>query len=148
MMKDKNNKGWIKLHRSILEWEWWDDRNTRDIFIYCLLSAQHEGTKWKGITIGRGQLVVSLRQIAAKCKLSLREVRTAINHLISTHELTQQATHEYTLLTVCNYDYYQDDNTADDTIDDTADDTRPTHDRHTTDTHNKNDKNERNNINI
>ena len=37
--------GWIKLHRNILQWEWWDDRNTRDLFLVALLLANHKEKK-------------------------------------------------------------------------------------------------------
>ena len=146
-----NNNGWIKLHRSILDWEWWDDRNTRDLFIYCLIAANHDTIHWHGLTVDRGSFVTSLRNLSQKSGLSLRETRTAIQHLISTHELTQQATQEYTIITIYNYERYQDIDDSTDTPSDTPSDTRPTHDRHTTDTrptHNKNDKNDKNNINI
>jgi hypothetical protein len=135
------NTGWIKLYRSILDWEWWSDRNTRDLFVYCLIRANHESVNWRGHAIAPGQFVTTIRSLAIECGLTVRETRTALSHLISTHELTQETTHDYSILTVCNYDKYQGVISDSDTPNDTPADTQETHDRHTTDTHNKNDKN-------
>ncbi len=135
---NNNNNGWIKIHRSIIEWEWWSDRNTRDLFLYCLLAANHTDTKWRGITVNRGQLITTLSALAEKCGLSIRQTRTALSNLQATHETTQQTTHKYTIITICNYDKYQgdkdDSDTANDTANDTASDTQATHERHTDNT--------------
>lgn len=147
-MNKDNNTGWVKLYRSLLDWEWWSDRNTRDLFIYCIMSANHETTKWRGRTIERGQFITSVRKLADGSGLTERETRTALQHLISTHELTQETTHDFSIITIYNYEKYQGVENESDTPNDTYTDTPATHDRHTTDTHNNNDNNveEDNNI--
>ena len=40
--------GWIKLHRSLLDWEWWHDLPTRTVFLTMLLMANREDKKWQG----------------------------------------------------------------------------------------------------
>ena len=50
-------EGWIKLHRKILDWEWYDDINTKVLFLHLLLTANHEEQKWRGKIIERGQLI-------------------------------------------------------------------------------------------
>ena len=102
------NGGFIKLHRSILDWEWYGDRNTRDLFIHLLLKANHEPTKWKGITVERGQTVTGRLVLSKELGISERSVRTALNHLKSTNELTIKATNKYSLVTIVNYAKYQD----------------------------------------
>lgn len=101
------DNGWIKIHRSILSWEWWDDRNTRDLFIYCLLMANHEDRKWHGKTIGRGSFVTSLQNLAVGSGLTVQNVRTSLERLKSTHELTSQSTSGFTTITICKYEQYQ-----------------------------------------
>ena len=102
---------WIKLNRSILEWEWYDDINTKVLFIHLLLTVNYEPKKWHGITIDRGQRVVSLAELAEETGLSIQNIRTAINHLKSTGELTRTLTRTLTgqvpLVTVENYDKFQ-----------------------------------------
>lgn len=101
-------KGYIMLYRSLLDWQWYDDINTKVLFIHLLLTVNYEPQEWHGLTIERGQRVSSYANIAKETGLSVQSVRTAINHLISTGELTHKATSKYGLFTVVNYDKFQD----------------------------------------
>ena len=42
--------GYIKLYRSLLSWEWYDDINTKTVFLHLLLTVSIEESKWHGIT--------------------------------------------------------------------------------------------------
>ena len=53
--------GFIKIHRSLLEWEWWDDINTFRLFITILLLANWKDKRWHGKLIRRGSLWTSIR---------------------------------------------------------------------------------------
>ena len=101
------NNGWIKLHRSIEEWEWWEDHNTTRLFTYCLLKANHADNKWRGIVIPRGSFVTGRTDLATKTGLTEQQIRTAISKLKSTGEITTQTTNKGTTISVCNYDTYQ-----------------------------------------
>lgn len=134
--------GWIKLHRSMLDWEWYSDVNVYRIFTHLILRANHKDNNWRGISIKRGQLLTSLNTLESETGLSKSKIRTAIKKLISTQEIAQQSHSQHTVFTVVNYDSYQGD--------DTEDGTRVTHESHTSDTRiasNKNDKNVKNDNN-
>lgn len=113
--------GWVKLYRSIQDWEWWTDLNTRVFFQYCLVKANHRPSQWRGRTIEVGQFVATIRSMATKEEsgLTVSQLRTALKHLLSTHELTQETTHGYTILTISNFEKYQAVDTASYTQDDT-----------------------------
>jgi hypothetical protein len=106
-MKDNNQQGWIKLHRSILDWEWYDEINTFKVFLHCLLRANHKEKKWRGQTIKAGSFITSYANLSVECKLSTQQVRTALNKLRDTKELAIKTTNKYTMITVCKYDSYQ-----------------------------------------
>ncbi|MBQ6501212.1 MAG: hypothetical protein IJI87_07560 [Mogibacterium sp.] len=99
--------GYIKLHRSMLKWEWLDDPITCQVWIYCLLRANYEAQRWHGEIIQPGQFVTSLSHMAKELGISVQNVRTAILHLKSTHELTSQVTKSATLITVEKWAQYQ-----------------------------------------
>jgi len=99
--------GYVRLYRSLLDWEWYTDSNTKDVFLHLILTANYEPKKWRGITIERGQRVFSYGKLAVELRISVQSVRTAINHLKSTGEITCEATREYSIVTVKNYDSYQ-----------------------------------------
>ena len=102
-----DTSGWIKIHRSILDWEWWDDRNTRDLFIYCLIKANHDDKKWRGNIIPRGSFITSLATLANESGLSVQQVRTSLDKLKSTNDITDTPTNEYRIVTISNYNKYQ-----------------------------------------
>lgn len=99
--------GFVKLHRSILKWEWYDDVNTKVVFLHLLLTVSIEDTKWHGITVKRGSRVSSYAKLAEETGLSVRQVRTAIAHLEATGEATRTKYQKYTVFAINNYDEYQ-----------------------------------------
>lgn len=114
------NGNYIKFYRSFLEWEWWHDPNTCRVFIYILLRANWTDKVWKGVTIKRGSFVSSLSKMANDTDLSIDKIRTTLKHLRDTKVITTETTPKYTVITVLNYDKYQNDteqNTKEDTKD-------------------------------
>ena len=106
---------YIKLSRSILEWEWYSDINTCRLFIHMVLKANWKDGKFQGTTVPRGSFVSSIRKLAEQTGLTEREVRTAISHLKKTGEVTSKSHIKYSVFTVVNYDLYQSNDTQDDT---------------------------------
>lgn len=100
--------GFVKIHRGILDWEWWDDINTFRLFMTILLLANWKEKKWHGKVIPRGSLWTSLPSLAQKSGLSVQQTRTALAKLKSTGEITDEPTGEGRLVTVVNYGLYQD----------------------------------------
>lgn len=102
-----DNDSYIKLYRKITEWEWYSDINVRIVFIHLLLTANWKDKNWHGIVVKRGQKVTSFGNLAAETGLTTQQIRTAINRLKSTCEITCQSTNRYTLITLENYSFYQ-----------------------------------------
>lgn len=101
-------EGWIKIHRKLIEWEWYNDINTKVVFLHLLLTANHKEKKWQGHTILRGQKLTSLEHLSKEVGLSIQQTRTALNKLKSTNEITIKSTNKYTLITIEKYSDYQD----------------------------------------
>lgn len=115
-MKDSNvnddiDNGFIVIHRRMVRWEWFSDANVAHLFMYCILRANHITKKWRGTTIERGSFISSLGKIGIETGLSVQQVRTALDKLELTQEITRQATSRYSIITVKNYNKYQDFNT-------------------------------------
>jgi len=136
--------GWIKLHRKILKWEWYDDPNTFRVFIHCLLMANHEDNQWRGQTVPRGSFLTGRNLLAKQTGLSVQSVRTALEHLKLTNELTIKSTKQGTVIYINKYDDYQ-SREVQSTIKPTNE--QPTsNQRVTTNKKDKNIKNDKNNI--
>lgn len=104
------DSGWIKMHRKFLEWEWYEDINTKVLFIHCLLKANHKSKKWKGNLIKRGTFITSINHLSDETGLSSQNVRTSLSKLQSTGEINKVSTSVNTCITIINYDDYQDTN--------------------------------------
>lgn len=100
-------EGFIKLHRKILDWEWYDDTNVKIVFLHLLLTANYEDKDWHGINIKRGQRIISLNGLAEETRLSLKQVRLALDKLNRTNEVITKGHSTYTLVTIVNYEKYQ-----------------------------------------
>lgn len=99
--------GFIVLHRKLQEWEWYATPYMVQIFIHFLLEANHKDKKWKGIDIKRGQFVTGYHALSEQTGISIRSLRTCIERLKTTGELTVKTTNKYSLVTVTGYEYYQ-----------------------------------------
>ena len=105
------NNGWIKLHRKLLdnpickkpEWAW--------TWIVLLLLANHEdnsfifnGTK---ITVSRGQFITGRLELSKITRVKPTTLERILNYLESEHQIGQQKTNKYRLITVLKYNDYQ-----------------------------------------
>lgn len=131
----KQIQGWIKIHRQLLEWEWYDDINVTRLFLHILLKANHKSKNYKGELIQIGEHLTSREILSNETGLTIRQVRTALTKLKTTNEVTIKASSQGTKIQVVNYEKYQvttNEMTA----------KRPATDQQATS--NKNDKNEKN----
>jgi len=99
--------GWIKLHRSLIDWEWYDDHNATRLLVHLLISVNYEDKKWKGQVIKAGSVVLSWDTLAAAIYLSPQQVRTAMAKLESSGEVTRQITNRYQLVTLVKWEDLQ-----------------------------------------
>jgi len=102
-----NQQGWIKIHRQILEWEWYDEPNTFRVFFHLLLKANHKEKNYRGVTIKIGQVMTGFDLLARETSLSVQKVRTALNRLKSTNEITIKSSSQGTIIQLVNYKKYQ-----------------------------------------
>ena len=129
------NNGFIVLYRSLLEWEWYSDANTTRLFIHCLLRANHKDNKWQGIMIERGSFVTSYEKLSQETGLSVRSVRTSLNKLKTTCEVTIKTSTKNTVIVINNYNLYQSSDTP---TDKRTTNKRQTNDKQTTTNNNDN----------
>ncbi len=99
--------GWIKLHKKLLDWEWYADNNVKILFLHCLLKANYADKQWQGNIIKRGSFATSINHLSIELNLSQQQIKTALMKLTSTKEIIATTTNKYTLLAVVNYDSYQ-----------------------------------------
>lgn len=126
-----------------MKWGWYSDTNTFRVFMHLLLTASYEDNEFNGHHIKAGQTVFGRKQLATALKLSERQVRTALEHLKATNEITIETTNRFSIATIENWGKYQFGEDKTDQQSDQQEATQPTNNRPTTD-HTQEIKNIRN----
>jgi hypothetical protein len=101
-------KGWVFIHKRIRKWGWYKHGPTVQVFLELLLTANYEPSEYMGHTIERGQAVCGRKTMAITTGLTQDQVRTALKHLKSTNEITIKSTNRFSIVTICNYNKFQD----------------------------------------
>ncbi len=108
--------GFILLARKLASRDGWPVQLRAEHFKFMVLLLLR--ARWRGgdylapdgavIKIKRGQYASSVRRMADEFKLSYAKCRSAMSILEGVGFLTRKVTHRITVLTICNYDRYQD----------------------------------------
>jgi DNA-binding transcriptional MerR regulator len=133
--------GWIKIHRKFLDWEWFNKSEAVHLFLYMVIKANHKDNKWQGNDVKRGQFISSLGNISSATGITIQQIRTILKKLEKTNEIVVKSTSQFTIVTICKYECYQDEN--EDTNKRITNNQQTTNKQSTT---NKNEKNNKENI--
>ena len=98
---------YIKLYRKMLDWEWYDDVNTKILFLHCLLKANWKSGSWHGIDYEAGQFITSLPTLAQELHLSIKQIRVALEHLKRTGEVADLRQGNSRIITILRWADYQ-----------------------------------------
>ena len=103
--------GYIKLYRkSLLNgtiknpelWAFW---------CWCLLKASHKKIKivvgFQEVELEPGQLIFGRRKAASELNLSEQTIRTCVNSLKSTNQITIKPTNKFSIISIVNWVTYQ-----------------------------------------
>ena len=101
--------GYIKIHRKLLEWGWYNNGAVKAVFLHLLLTANFRPTVYHGRTIERGQAVFGFQSMADKLGITFQQARTAVDKLKKSGEITVWTNRQFSVATIVNYDAYQDD---------------------------------------
>lgn len=103
--------GWIKIHRDLIEHWLAQDMEKLGRWIDLLMIANYEDAK---VLVGktlhplqRGQMVVSCSYLANRWNCSKSTVSEFLNLLESDNMITRVVERKTTILTICNYESYQ-----------------------------------------
>ena len=118
-MKDNTrhpkDTGFVKLWRSITESSLWTmPAIDVKLFFYLVAHANWKNKKWwssklqRDIVIPRGSLVTSINHLAEGVREQRSRVYRSLCRLGGAHKITRKSEHEFTVVTICNYDYYND----------------------------------------
>ena len=107
-----DNNGWIKIHRKMLQNPVvMKDPDHLAVWMYLLLNATHAEIPamfgGKKIMLHPGQLITGRKAIAKFFGVNENKVYRVINVLKSEQQITQQTSNKNSLITIVNWDEYQ-----------------------------------------
>ena len=106
--------GWLKLYRSILDSAVFQDAEILKVWIWLLCNVafeQHDTVCYgKVIHLKPGQIATGRKRIAQCTDLNENKVYRALTVLKSLGNIEIKATNKYSIITVVNWDKYQDEN--------------------------------------
>jgi hypothetical protein len=98
---------WIKLHRSLKDWEWYDDHNATRLLLHLLISVNYKDKEWKGQTIKAGTYVTSWENLAKEIGLSVKQTRVAMDKLERSKEVARYTTNKWQAVSLIKWDKLQ-----------------------------------------
>lgn len=130
--------GWIKLHRKILDNPICKKPNWGWLWVCLLLMANHDENEkfiWNGevVHLKKGQFITGRKKLHEATKIPESSIEDILRFLETRHQIRQEKTSKYRLITILNWDKYQ--------YSDSKGNNRATTEQQQPDT-NKNDKNE------
>lgn len=97
---------WIRLPRSMFDWDRFDKPEMLSLFLYLLNNAKEKEVKHDGIVEHRGQFLTSLGKLSTIIGAGKQVVRTCLSKLIKMQLIEVNTERLYSIITICNYDEY------------------------------------------
>lgn len=110
---NNKNKGFVAVYRSLLEhWVWQDKVFSRgQAWISLLLEANHEERKTlidgNLVTVKKGEKITSIRKLSEQWGWSTNKVSKFLDNLEEDNMIIQKRDTKKTVITIVNYDVYQ-----------------------------------------
>ena len=100
-------EGYIRLYRSLRDWEWYGNANTMRLFIHLLITVNYKDAQVGDLVVERGQGLYTIKSLAEELGMSEKMVRTSLEHLKRAETLAITRKSKNSLITVLNYEWYQ-----------------------------------------
>ncbi len=116
------NQGYVKLWRRSLDAGWVRNHKLWAFWTYCLMKASHkEYDAIVGLQVVHlmpGQFIFGLRVASEETGLTIREIRTILEFLEKAGNVTRKTTNKFSIITIVNWNTYQNEENENDTQND------------------------------
>lgn len=102
------NSGFIKLYRSLKDWEFYGIPSAMMLWIHILITANWEDGSFRGEPVPRGTLISSLPHLSTDTGLSESTVRRWLKKFENAGMIEVTATNKWTRIKVLKYSTFQD----------------------------------------
>lgn len=116
------DRGYVKLWRKSLDSGMLSNHKLWAFWTWCLMKASHREryqlVGYTKVALSPGQFVFGRKKAAIELGMSERNIRTCLDTLIKCENLTSKATNKFTIITIVNWDTYQQQENENDQQDD------------------------------
>lgn len=103
----KDNNGYIRLHRKILESGIYKTEKLFKLAVTLLLLANHKDGKWNGIEIPRGSLVTGRKALSKITFMNESGIYKNLKKLENMRFCNIKSNNEFSVISILKYDQYQ-----------------------------------------
>ncbi len=105
------NSGWIKLHRKLLAKGYYRNSQYVHLWVHLLLLANHKEHEYMHdggiVLIKEGQLITGRKQLSEATGIPETTIERILKMLESEHQIGQQKTNKYRVITILNWKEHQ-----------------------------------------
>lgn len=99
----------VKFYRNIIEWKWFNVPEMVQLIMYYVCKADHEPYNDDGVLVGRGQVLITRKEVCSILNMSEQTFKTCMKRLIADRKImTANDLFRSTLVTVLDYSRYED----------------------------------------
>lgn len=96
----------FRFDENTIHFDWFNEYQTRHLWIYLLLKANTEPVAFKSTVIDKGELMVTVSNLSTATGLTVSQVRTALEKLANSNCITVKTTNKYSVIIITDYDLY------------------------------------------
>jgi len=104
-------ENWIKLHSIAIERGWLKNQNLWTFWTYCLMKATRKPhiakVGFQEVPLEPGQFIFGTYQAREDTELTVQNIRTCIDKLKKSKNITVKTTNKYSVITIENWEFYQ-----------------------------------------
>ena len=101
------DNSWIKLPRMFMNWQWYQNTNMVHLYLYLLLNANIENKLYFGISIQRGECLVSLSTLSRDTGISRDSVKSYLKKLKDTKDISYKKLSKGRIIVLLDFDKFQ-----------------------------------------
>lgn len=101
------DNSWIKLPRIFMNWQWYQNTNMVHLYLYLLLNANIENKLYFGISIQRGECLVSLSTLSRDTGISRDSVKRYLKKLKDTKDISYKKLSKGRIIVLLDFDKFQ-----------------------------------------
>ena len=105
--EESEMSGWVMIHRKIQDWKWYKKPHMYHLFSHLILKAKLQDAEWSEAKIKRGQCVTGQMALSSETGIPENSIRTCLKRLEKTGEIVIESAARYSVITICNYNLYQ-----------------------------------------